>query len=295
MSVRARPASLDVPRRFILMTVVGTAVVLAMYLLFVRTGLGQQIDEAARRIAGRASTDVTEPLHGLLGIVSNTSIALGAAAAMGIAWLRRRLWLGFAIGGMVLGANATTQLLKRVILDRPDLLDEAGMFTQNSLPSGHVTAVVTIAIAFVLAASYRTRIWVAAAAFLAVAYAGVAVVVTLSHLPSDSIAAIGVVMAWTGVAGWFVSTIGGTTDESNKGGQGVDRASMVLAAVIATLGSIAIVVALLTAAWDRTAGLDTSRSALAFIVGSFSIMAFAAAFVLALLFSMRGVSLDRRH
>jgi membrane-associated phospholipid phosphatase len=295
MNVRARLASLSLANRFALTATLGAVVVFSMYLFFVRTGLGQQIDQAIHWVGSRVAIEITEPLRGPLGIVSNTSIALGGATAMGIAWLRRRWWLGFAIGGMVIGANVTTQLLKRVILERPDLLDGSGLFANNSLPSGHVTAAATVAIAFVLAASYRTRIWVATLAFLAIAYAGVAVVATNYHFPSDSIAAIGVVMAWAGAAGWFVATVGGTEDESANGGQGIDTASSVLAAVIAVLGGIVIIGVLLMAAREPAAGLDVSRSSLAFVISSSSIVAFAAVLLLALLFSMRDVSLDRRH
>jgi membrane-associated phospholipid phosphatase len=295
MSVRTRLASLSVANRFALTWAVGTVVVFAMYLFFVRTGFGQQIDQAVRWVSGQVEPEVSDPLRGPLGVVSRSSVALGGLAAMGIAWIRRRMWLGFAVGTMVLGANVTTQVLKKVVFERPDLTDGAGLIIDNILPSGHVTATASIAIAFVLVVSYRLRVWVAVVAFLATAFAGVAVVALNTHFPSDAIAAIGVVMAWAGAAGWFVATVGGieTISEGERGR--TDTASDVLAAITAAFGAIAITGLLLAAAWERTAGLGASRSTLAFVIASAGIVAFAAVFLLAILSALRGVSLERRH
>ena len=65
----------------------------------------------------------------------------GGRRAGAVAVQRSRPELGVAAAATVVGANVTTQALKRW-LDRPDLL---GLGGANSFPSGHVTVVASLA------------------------------------------------------------------------------------------------------------------------------------------------------
>jgi hypothetical protein len=94
----------------------------------------------------------------------------------------------------VLGANATSWLLKSR-LPRPAL---DGFPMSNSFPSGHTTAATSVAFALVLVLPLAIRGLVA---LIGAAYAAVIAVATVWaewHRPSDTIAALLVVLAWGG-------------------------------------------------------------------------------------------------
>lgn len=131
----------------------------------------------------------------MLSVVSEGTLALGLLLVVVLAVLRRRLPLAVASVVLVGGANVTTQLLKKVVLERPDL----GLGSANSLPSGHTTVAATLAVALVLVVPVAVR---STAAVLGAAYAaatGVSTLVAGWHRPSDVAAALLVVAAWTGL------------------------------------------------------------------------------------------------
>lgn len=116
-----------------------------------------------------------------------------------IALLRRRVRAAVAVGAMILGANVTTQLLKP-LLAQPrahGLLDGYASVASASWPSGHATAAMALALAFVLVVPARWRPAVAAigAAFaVAVSYS----FLTLGwHYPSDVFGGYLVSATWT--------------------------------------------------------------------------------------------------
>lgn len=166
---------------------------------FVATAMGQRLDEASysgARIGRRTLWQAAEPV---LQIVSVPLLLAVLAAAAVVAVVRRRWVLLVQVGALVGGANLTTQLLKNTILDRPELVETIG-WRANSLPSGHTTVAATVAVALVLLVPPA---WRPVAALLGGAYAattGVATMVGGWHRPSDVIAALTVVLAWSGVA-----------------------------------------------------------------------------------------------
>jgi hypothetical protein len=105
----------------------------ADYLLFVRTAWGQRLDDAA--LAGRGSLPplLLQGVLNLLGTIQlgTVGVALVAVTALGT---RRGGWpLGIAAGGIIGGAVATVEALKRTVLSRPALLGAPD-------PSGSATA-----------------------------------------------------------------------------------------------------------------------------------------------------------
>ncbi|MET0419906.1 MAG: phosphatase PAP2 family protein, partial [Actinoplanes sp.] len=103
--------------------------------------------------------------------------------------------LAVAAAVMVAGANATTQLLK-TRLDRPEL---DGFPMPNSFPSGHATAAASVAFALVLVLPLAVRGLVSLIGAAYVAVIAVATVWAEWHRPSDTIAALLVVLAWGGL------------------------------------------------------------------------------------------------
>jgi hypothetical protein len=187
-------------------TALATAV---LYLLAVRTTEGQRIDDAARG----GLSQVTNPraynaTSSLLDTISISSLALLGVAVMAVALLRGRRRLALGAGAIVLGANLTTQFLKEG-LPRPELAGNSFENDPGSLPSGHVTVAMSLALALVLVTPPALR-WLAAIAGGAYAVGvGVAVLALDWHRPSDVIAAYLVTTGWTALVGAFLLIAGG--------------------------------------------------------------------------------------
>ncbi len=132
-----------------------------------------------------------------------------AVVPVAVALARRRMWVGVAIGAILLGANVTTQLLKPLLAAprAADLLAGVKPVSPASWPSGHATAALALALCCVLAAPARLRPLVATLG------AAFAVAVSFSflslewHYASDVIGGFLVAAAWSllGVAAVFVA------------------------------------------------------------------------------------------
>ncbi len=148
-------------RRSALIALAVTCAILlvVLYVVAVRTGFGQRIDNAA--LEGRTTDRVVQrAVDRTLDSVSVTSIVLATVALMVLALLRKRPLLAVGIGVLVVGANLTTQVLKNG-LDRPNPLElgagRIGM-TLATFPSGHSTVSMSLALALVLAVPARLRV-----------------------------------------------------------------------------------------------------------------------------------------
>lgn len=120
---------------------------------------------------------------------------------VGIALLRRRPRVALAVGVALLGANATTQLLKPALAaSRKPFGSTAHLISAAAWPSGHATASMTLALGAILVAPRAWRPVVAAlgAAFaIAVSYS----FLTLQwHYPSDVLGGFLVATVWVGLA-----------------------------------------------------------------------------------------------
>jgi len=168
----------------------------AVWLALVTTGPGQVVDEIAfaGSVMGRDLLDAQAT--SVLSVVSEGTLALGLLVVVVIAVVRRRLPLAVAAVVVVGGANVSTQLLKKVVLERPAL----GLGDVNSLPSGHTTVAATVAVALVLVVPVAARGSAAVLGALYAAVTGVSTLVAGWHRPSDVAAALLVVAAWTALA-----------------------------------------------------------------------------------------------
>jgi membrane-associated phospholipid phosphatase len=160
---------------------------------------GQEWDDSAMStvVAGR---DARLTLLSGLGYVSIGTIIAVAVGCAVVALLRGKAWLAVGAGVVIAGADITTQLLKHVLLERPDL----GLGTLNSLPSGHTTVVASAVGAALLVAPGGVRPVVAAAGGFATALTGASTIVAGWHRPADVVAALAVSLVWTGVVAVFV-------------------------------------------------------------------------------------------
>jgi membrane-associated phospholipid phosphatase len=172
--------------------VLAAAAVAAIYLVFVRTSLGQAIDTVAMRGADVHHPKVVEVLNRALNGTTLVSLVLVCVAAAAIGVLRKRVDLAVGAALMVVAANGSSQLLKDR-LGRPDLDDFPA---PNSFPSGHTAAAASVAFALILVLPYAVRGLVALIGAGYVAIIAVATVWAEWHRPSDTVAGLLIVLAW---------------------------------------------------------------------------------------------------
>jgi membrane-associated phospholipid phosphatase len=189
---------------FVLLAAVEIAGFVAVARFFVRSEHGQLLDTVA--LAGNwiGQARIQGAVDSVLNTVSVVSLVAATAAIGFIALIRRRVALAFGTILLIVGANLTTQVLKRLI-ERPELgVDMERAAAGNSLPSGHTTIAASVAIALLLVLPSRLR---GAGGMLGAAATAVVGVATLSagwHRPSDVVAALLVVGVWANIAGLFI-------------------------------------------------------------------------------------------
>jgi membrane-associated phospholipid phosphatase len=194
------------PTRYIGAAVLCVVAFVALYLFFVRNETGQVIDQLAFDGAEDGTTGMAVTQR-LLDLIPSVMVAVGAILGIIIA-LVRRAWFALAVAvACAVAASVTTQLLKNVVLTRPDLGVDG--YLANSFPSGHTTVAAASALLVFLVASPHTR-WLAGTIGAAFAVAaGVSTLVSLWHRPSDVIAALLVVSFWGCVGGAVLTRSGG--------------------------------------------------------------------------------------
>jgi membrane-associated phospholipid phosphatase len=215
--------------------------VAGVYLACVRTSLGQTVDTLMMRGADVHHERVVQVLDRALNGTTLVSLVLVCVAAAAIGFIRRRVDLALAAGLLVIGANASSQLFK-TRLTRPDL---DNFPAPNSFPSGHTTAAASVAFALILVLPFAIRGTVALIGAAYVTIIAIATVWAEWHRPSDTVAALLIVLAWSAGASALVrarrARIPGVTARPNRlamllfGGLGA------LCAVVGLLGIGAVV------------------------------------------------------
>jgi predicted secreted protein len=188
-----RPVDLEV-RRLLVLAALALAAFILIYLLAVRTELGQRLDQAAFAGGDQAPPRAADAAGRLLRTVSVGGLVISAILLGAVAALRRRPSL-IAVPAAVIGlTTVSVEILKHAVLARPTLLADP-MFFDNTYPSGHTAIAISIGLSAVLVAPARLRPWVAAAAALLAAGFGVFVVTAGWHFPSDALGAYALALA----------------------------------------------------------------------------------------------------
>ncbi len=232
--------------------VASLGLVVAIYVVAVRTTRGRVLDGASLRGAAQSRSSATDLVQRLLDAVSVASLVIAVLSLVIIALLRFRRDLAVAAVVVVLGSNLTTQVLKR-LLPRPDLgLTETTPATLNSLPSGHTTVAFSIAVALVIVSPIALR---PLAALAGTVYASATALATLTagwHRPSDSLAAFFIVTAWA--AGMQVYVVRGQpvdgSSDTLEFDRGVTPARMARAAVYLLAFSLVLALLVVVARLD---------------------------------------------
>ncbi len=254
-----------------------------VYLVTVRTAPGRQFGDASLRGAILTNSGVADAVNTVLRVVSAATLLAGVTAIALTALVRLRRVLGLVGVGLVVGANATTWLLKNHLLSRPDLgLREVTPATLNSLPSGHTTAVFSVGVALLLILPSRWRHGAAIAAGVGGVVTALAAMSAGWHRAGDSIAAFLVVGIWAGLAATASVLFDEVAREPTADAPAAPRSRRWLVAM--TVGSFAVglVVALgLVAA--KPLRTSTAGAVSAFLAGGLLIVASAIAVLVAVL------------
>jgi hypothetical protein len=150
--VRARVGA-GLHRRFVIGAALCAVVAAVIYLLMVRTSLGHRLDNAAL-VGSHQHVSWSTRLHDAVFLrhinAANFAVVLAVIVAIGVA--RRRPWLGLTAAGGALLAAAGTDLLKSVLLGRPNLVTSDIVYPVNTFPSGHTATALGCALALVVVA-----------------------------------------------------------------------------------------------------------------------------------------------
>jgi membrane-associated phospholipid phosphatase len=241
--------------------ILAAAGVAALYRVFVRTSLGQLVDSASMQGGDVRHAKVVEVLSRALNGTTLVSLVAVCLTAATIGVLRKRIDLAVGAALLVLGANGSSQLLK-MRLERPDL---DGLTTPNSFPSGHTAAAASVvaALILVLPAAVRGMVSLIGAGYVTVI--AIATVWAEWHRPSDTVAAVLLVLAWSalvafGIRLWNVRRPSIAERHSRVG-------SVVLLIVTVVAGAAGIL-GLVTVAMSERVTPDLVSGRFAFLTGS---------------------------
>jgi membrane-associated phospholipid phosphatase len=181
---------------------------LAVFTVFVTTSTGQ----LAEFMALEAATHRLASLHGSVTVVLDflpQIVGVIGVAVFGVLTVWRRRWFASLVAAAgFAGANLTTQVLKNVVLVRPELDNGVPYYTGNSLPSGHTTFATAAALAVFLMVAPRWRPVTAAVGALFATAVGAGTFVEAWHRPADMAAAYLVAAFWALTAGWVILRTG---------------------------------------------------------------------------------------
>ena len=158
-----------------------------------RTSRGLRLDRAASDAVSSPPL-VLDRLYEGLNLVSVGTVAASLLVCVALAVVRHRFDLALGAAVLIGGADLTTQFLKNDLFTRVD-----PGHGPNSLPSGHTTVALSIALAAVIVAPPAWRSTVAIGVSATAALVGVALVLGRWHRPSDVIAATFVCLLWAAV------------------------------------------------------------------------------------------------
>ncbi len=283
-------------RRLLVVTAASVLGVAILYVAAVQTTLGQSLEDLV--LWGRPLDDpgTVALASRALGTLNIVVAGVATAGLAGIALAVGRPLLAAGVVVAILGANLTTQVLKDVVLERPDLVGSGAYAYGNSFPSGHVTLAASLALAALLVAPRRLRSLVTIGGAIYVGIVGISTLTVGWHRLADGLGAILVALAWAGlVAAAVVAARGSMPRHTWSAGSGRLAARALL---VGALGLFVVAVGVLAYAWVGRAAagnpLDAIEAPLAFAL-ALTILGAAALFASAcLLWALRGVTLETR-
>lgn len=230
---------------------VAAGLLLCLYALAVCTTRGQLLENAAVLGSDTAHADPTWLQPMLATIADDRSLLAAVTLVLILGWLQRRIRTGAVAATTILAANVATQILKNLVLVRPDLVPDPGVGTGNSLPSGTVTFLLSAALGSATVLPRTPLARAIASLLVGTAIAGGCATIMLGwHRPADVIAGVVVVVAWFAVARSFLDRTSGAHQRDV-----VPPVKALLACgAVTLLPLLAVLVAPATAAWPMANG-----------------------------------------
>lgn len=222
-------------RRWTLILTSASLLFIAVYLLAVHTTTGQAVENAALDGADQVSPRAFLAASRLLDTITVSSLAAATLLVGAIGLLRRQVHLAVCAMAVILGSQAVTQILKYLVLQRPELLD-TGEYLSNTLPSGHTNAAMSVLFATLIVMPYRFR---GVAMFFALTWAvgiGAYTVIAQWHRLSDTLAADAVTLVVACTASHFLARTDRIRAVVSPGAARFTLRS-VFVALVATLGA----------------------------------------------------------
>jgi membrane-associated phospholipid phosphatase len=188
---------------------VGVLLFAAVYLIAVRTGMGQRFENDVWLGAGQTAVQRPAQAAGALNLIGNwTGIAAVAVVSL-IGLLRRRLVLAVA-GVAVIGASVGTAEYLKDALSRPNLVPGWPNDAGNSFPSGHTTVAMAVMFALILVTPHQIRALVAACTAALATEIGALTIIARWHRPSDTLGADLIVLCYASLAVLILAACGRT-------------------------------------------------------------------------------------
>ncbi len=122
---------------------------LAVYTGAVLTRSGQHLEDRAL-----SASSYPQGVPPLLRLVSEPHLLIALVVVVTIAILRKRLDLAVQAATVIVISNIATQVLKYGVLWRPDFV---GIMNENTFPSGHTTAYVSVLLALLIVSPPAVR------------------------------------------------------------------------------------------------------------------------------------------
>ncbi|MBD8506469.1 phosphatase PAP2 family protein [Hoyosella sp. G463] len=138
------------------------------FVTLVLTTTGHRIENAALRGADQVDAALVAESDAALDAITVTSLAVASVLVVLIALARKRPDLAIAASTIIVVSSLITQVLKRIVLQCPELIEVTGPYASNSFPSGHTTIAASILFALLIVVPFR---WRGIAMFVAATYA----------------------------------------------------------------------------------------------------------------------------
>ena len=190
--------SKTVENRFLVGAVVCAVLLIVNYFTLVSTPWGHQFDNDAFLGRKMLREKIVTLDSDVLNLVRKRTLFIAAVVMLATAVMRRCTFVGVialtAFGCAVVGAEVLKHVLPwRVLVPNDAMLDSG--FQANTYPSGHTTAVTSLALSLLLVSPSRWRPWLAIAGGCISATFATGVLVVGWHRPSDALGAL----AWSGL------------------------------------------------------------------------------------------------
>ncbi|WP_258314593.1 phosphatase PAP2 family protein [Streptomyces sp. Act143] len=190
---------------------------LLVYAAFVRTAAGQRWENAVW--AGRAQDESLAALHRadrVLDHITLMSLAGAVAVVVLIGAVRRCHAATAAAVGVVGCSLVLSEVLKRLVLGRPDLVGASPRLLDNSFPSGHTAIAMSVVFGLALVVPYRLRAAAVGVCAVWASFVGAYTVAAGWHRPSDVIGADLLVLAVTCGCASVLARFGGVRAASGR-------------------------------------------------------------------------------